>query len=116
MAEYRPSAPFNVALTVRKPTYTKAVGVNKANYSAENEFQIFGTFKTYGGTESNVNGVYSIIDTAEIETWYRPDITSDCQIILIETGAKYRIMGDVENINRRNMFMKFKVEREKGGA
>ena len=115
MAEYRPSLPFTVPLIVYKPTYTSSGGVRVKTYPTAG-FQIFATFKTYGGTESNVNGVYSIIDTADVETWYRPDITSDCMIELADTGAKYQILGDPENINRRNKFLKFKVQRDKGGA
>lgn len=117
MAEYRPSLPFTVPLIVLKPTYSKSGGVRAKVYpEVKDGFKIYGTFKTYGGTESTVNGVYSIIDTADVETWYRPDITSDCMIVLAETGAKYEILGDPENINRRNMFLKFKVQRDKGGA
>lgn len=115
MAEYRPSLPFTVPLNVYKPTYTTSGGVRVKTYPLKG-FQIFASFKTYGGTESNVNGVYSIIDTADVETWFRPDITSDCLIELADTGAKYEILGDPENINRRNKFLKFKVQRVKGGA
>ena len=115
MAEYKPSAPFTVPLIVYKPTYTKSGGV-RTKVLPESGFQIFGTFRTFGGTDSNVNGVYSVIDTAEIETWYRPDITSDCIIELASTGAKYGILGEPENIGQRNRFLKLKVQREKGGA
>ena len=115
MAEYRPSAPFTVPLIVYKPTYSKSGGVRTKVYPAEG-FQIFGTFRTFGGTDSNVNGVLSVIDTAEIETWYRPDLTSDCQIELPATGAKYDVLGVPENIGQRNRFLKFRVSRNKGGA
>lgn len=115
MAEYRPSGVFNVSLIVKKPVYTKVNGVRAKTYIGDG-FRIFGTFRTFGGTEANVNGVYSIIDTAEIETWYRPDITSDCRITLEATGAEYQILGDVENIGMRNKYLKFKVQRDKGGA
>lgn len=115
MAEYRPSLPFSVPLTVYKPVYEKSGGV-RAKVLPEQGFRIFGTFRTFGGTDQNVNGVYSVIDTAEVETWYRPDITSDCIIEIADTGAKYEIIGEPENINRRNAFLKIKVQRVKGGA
>ena len=76
----------------------------------------FGSFKTYGGTEKNVNGVYSIEDTANIETWYKPDIKANCRIAVANTEAIYDILGEPENINMRNQFLKFKVKRVKGGA
>lgn len=79
-------------------------------------FQIFASFKSYGGTESTVDGVYSIVDTVDVETWYRPDITSDCVIVVADTGAKYQLLNEPENIDNRNQFLKFKLERIKGGV
>lgn len=114
-ADYRPSLPFSAPLRLHKPTYTKVNGVPVASFEGEG-ILFFGTFKTYGGTEQTINGLYSVVDTAEIETWYRPDITSDCIIELADTGARYGIMGEPENINRRNQFLKIKVQRVKGGA
>ena len=57
-----------------------------------------------------------VIDTAYVETWYRPDIKSDCRIRVMETGKVYEILGEVENIDMRNQFAKFKVRAVKGGA
>ena len=117
MAQYKPSLPFFVPLIVLTPTYTTVSGVKKKTYpSPENGILIYGTFKTYGGTERDVNGVYSIEDTADIETWYRPDITSNCRIAVADTNAIYDILGEPENINMRNQYLKFKVMRVKGGA
>lgn len=117
MADFRPSLPFSVPLVVLKPTITKVAGVRSKTLPAiEDGIKIFGTFKTYGGTEKDVDGIYSIIDTAVIQTWYRPDITSDCIIALADTGETYEILGEPENINRRNQFLQFKVQRVKGGA
>jgi len=114
MADYKPSGAFTVPMIVRAPSYTKSGGVRQKVFSGAG-FRIFGTFRTFGGTDSNVNGVYSVVDTAEIETWYRPDIKSDCQIELMN-GAKYDVLGEPENIGQRNRFLKFKVQRDKGGA
>ena len=117
MAEFRPSLPFSTALIVLKPTYTKVAGVRSAVLpDLKDGFQIFASFKTYGGTDTTVDGVYSVVDTASVETWFRPDITSDCVIVLPATGAKYQIIGEPENINMRNQFLTFRVERFKGGA
>ena len=62
------------------------------------------SFKTYGGTERDVNGVYSIEDTANIETWYRPDIKGNCRVAR-EDGATYDIIGEPENISMRNHYL-----------
>ena len=116
MANYIPQLPFTTALLLLIPTYKKVKGTVVKKYPSLNEAIRFnGTFKTYGGTESTVNGVYTVIDTANIETWYRPDIKSDCRIALTD-GAVYAILGEPENINMRNQFLKFKVRRVKGGA
>lgn len=117
MVEYRPSTPFSTPLILLIPTYTKSGGVaRKVIPEIENGELFFGSFKTYGGTETKVDGIYSIEDTAEVETWFRPDITSECVVVLATTGAKYDIMNEPENINQRNQFLKFKLKRIKGGV
>lgn len=121
MANYVPDLSNSIPLILLTPTYKKVQGVEKKTYpsittAVQNVNNIFfGTFKSYGGTERDVNGVYSIEDTANIETWFKPDIKSDCRIGL-ETGEVYDILGEPENVNRRNQFLKFKVKRVKGGA
>lgn len=96
------------------PTIEEALSIKDKNNNSINLF--FGSFKTYGGTEKTVNGIYSIEDTANIETWYRPDITSNCKIARANDGAIFDIINEPENINMRNQFLKFKVRRVKGGA
>ena len=116
-ADFKPNFPFSTALIVLKPTTANVLGVHQKVLPAlADGIQIFGSFKTYGGTEKIVDGLYSISDTAVVETWYRPDITSDCVIVLADTGAKFEIINEPENINQRNQFLRFKVQRYKGGA
>lgn len=117
MAQYRPALPFTTALIVLKPTYTKVAGVPKKTLpDLQDGILIYGTFKTFGGTEKTVDGLLSIEDTAQVETWYRNDITSDCVIALADSGIKYEILNEPENINLRNQFLKFKVRRVKGAV
>lgn len=120
MATFRPSLPFTTPLIVLKPTYETVAGVRKKIIPELSDgIQIFGTFRTYGGSrnrEKAVDGIYSIEDTADVETWYRPDITSDCLIALASTGAKYEILGEPENIYQRNQFLKMKIRRVKGAV
>lgn len=117
MTMYRPALPFSTALYLLAPVVTNTSGVRTKAYTAiENGLLFYGTFKTYGGTERDVNGVYSIEDTANIETWYMPEIKSDCRIAVAGTNAVYEIIGVPENIDMRNQFLKFKVRRVKGGA
>lgn len=117
MAQYRPTLPFSTALVVLTPTYEKVNGVAKPTIPAlKDGFKINASFRSFGGTERTINGVYSIVDTADVETWYRPDITSDCIIAVEASGNLYKILGDVENIAMRNQFLRFKIERIKGKA
>lgn len=114
---FKPSAVFSVAMMLLAPTYTTVQGVRKKAFPAPSDGSLFyGNFKTYGGTERDVNGVYSVEDTASVETYYRPDIKSECRICVLSTGAIYEIIGEPENIEMRNQYAKFKVRRIKGGA
>lgn len=93
---------------------TRYNGVNRSTYPADGDV-IFVNWKGYGGTETTVNGVYSILDTALITTWYRPDIAANCRL-LREDGAVYEIISEPENIEMQNRILSFKVQRVKGGA
>lgn len=114
---YRPKSNFNVPMKILTPTWTKEQGVRRKVYPLDGDL-IFGNFKTYGGIvnhEKTANGIFVIEDTAEIETWFRPDIKSDCAVML-EDGSVYEIINEPENIEKRNQFMKFRVRRLKGNA
>lgn len=127
MSNYRLTIENPIPIILLIPTNKNISGVLKKNYPTVDEALsvkdikgnsvnlFFGSFKTYGGTEKSVNGVYSIEDTANIETWYRPDIKANCRIAL-ETGEIYDILGEPEDINKRHQFLKFKARRVKGGA
>lgn len=99
------------------PTYSEAYGVPKTNYpSIENGEEIFGSFRTFGGTDREVNGQLAVEKTATIETWYRPDIKSDCRIALPETGEIYKIIGAPEDIEMRHQYLRIRVIAIEGGA
>ena len=114
---YRPNeaAQMTTALRLQTPTSDKTLGVNKKTYTDASGV-ILANMKTYGGTETTKNGVLSVEDTAQIVCWYRPDIRSDCRVVRLADGAVFEIMGEPENIEMRNQFLKFKVRRVKGGA
>ena len=112
---FRIGGPFDAAMKLLKPTSEMVRGVRKDTFpDPENVPVFFGTFKTYGGTENSSNDVYTVYDTAQVVTWYNPDITQDCQIYLCDTGQKYRIITPPENVNMRHQYMSFKVERVGG--
>lgn len=109
---YRPQEPFTTVVELFNPTSTIVKGVPVKSWTKI--ANVFCSFKTYGGTESTTNDVLTVIDTANIETWYRPDITSSSQIRL---GSKiYEVIGEPEDIEQRHQFIKFKVRGVNGGA
>lgn len=94
----------------------KKNGVTRYVYqTAEEADVIFVNWKTYGGTEEHINGVYSIRDTANITTRYRPDITANCRL-LRQDGLIYQIISEPENTDLNNRYLEFKCERVKGGV
>ena len=113
---YRPSNPFNVAMRLLKPvTDDRTYGAAKKTYSApEDSDLINGSFRTFGGTENFSDNVYTIVDTAVIDTWYRPDIKADCRIYICETGQVYDIVSDPEDIDFRHQYCQFKVKKVGG--
>ena len=92
---------------------TKVNGVTRHTYPASGDV-IFVNWKTYGGTEQTVNGLYAIADTAQITTRYRGDIAVNCRL-LREDGKVYEVITEPENCDLNNRYMEFKVERVKGG-
>lgn len=114
---FRPSeaAQMTTPLQLQQPVTAFSYGVSTKTY--ENiKGVLMANFKTFGGTEKTVNGIISVEDTAQIVCRYSPDIKSDTRVVLLQTGAVYEILGEPENIEMRNMFLKFKVRRIKGGA
>ena len=114
---YRPSeaAQMTTATRLQTPKSEKVLGVSVKTY-ADVAGVVMVNWKSFGGTETNNNGVLSVDDTAQIVCWYRPDIRSDCRLIRLVDSAVYEILGEPENIEMRNQFLKFKVRRVKGGA
>lgn len=115
--KYKPATPYNVAMKLLTPIETTAYGAVKKTFTAPEDSElIFGSFRTYGGTENVNNGVYTLIDTASIGTWYRPDIKADCRIYLCDTGQTYEIVSEPEDIDMRHQYMQFKVRKVGGKA
>lgn len=113
---YKPDMSDMIPMLLLVPIMTNVSGVLKKTYDLDQGSLFFGSFKSFGGTERDVNGVYSIENTANIATWYRPDIKSDCRVKLANSGDVYEILNDPEDVDMRHQFLKFKVRRIKGGA
>lgn len=110
--KYKSAMPYNVAMILLVPTMKKVKGVEKPTYPEPKDgFHFFGSFRTFGGTESNINEVYSVQDTATIDTWYDPQFRANCRIVVEETGGIYEIMGAPEDIEMRHQFLQIRVQR-----
>lgn len=112
MAGYTPQ-PFTAVMALYIPDYVTAKGSTKKNYRKLSDF--YCSYRTFGGTEIESNGALVVENTAVIETWYNPDITSNCRVATPD-GSFFEILGTPENINMRNQFMRFKIREIKGGA
>lgn len=112
---WKPSSPFVTPLKLLASTTTKVAGVSKKSFADDGPV-ILASFKTYGGTEREINGVTVVEDTATVETFFRPDITADSGILNTENGQTYEVIGPPENIEMRSHYLRFKVRAVKGGA
>ena len=115
MKTYKPSYPFSTAIELLVPTYELKKGVKTKVFPQEG-IRLNCSFKTYGGTETTINDIYALEDTAYVETWYRPDIKANCRIKVLSTGQSFEIINTPENIDMRCQFLKFKVRAVQGGA
>lgn len=115
MRSFKPNFPFSTRIELFIPTLVTKKGVPTKTYP-EKGIELNCSFRTYGGTETSVNDVYALEDTANVETWYRPDIKPDCKIKVLSTGRFYEIINTPENIDMRNQFCKFKVRAIRGDA
>lgn len=117
MSDYRPPSVFNVEMILLNPNTTKINGVVKKTYpDISNGEKFYGSFRTFGGTEVTNNGVYSIMVTAVIDTYFNPNIKSNCRVAVNHNGEYwiYEIITEPENIGMKNRYLQFKVERLKG--
>lgn len=115
MADYRPQSPFNVPFHILTPTSVTVKGVPTKSY-VEGETVFFGSFKTFGGTESVKDGLYSVIDTARLETWYTPELKADCRVHVLDNDTIYEVVGTPENVQLRNQYLTARLQAVKGGA
>jgi hypothetical protein len=116
---YRPSRPLRVAFELLVPTKKRVKGVDIKEYPSpgnEENPVFFGSYVTFGGSDRVVNGMTVAYDTGSVECWFDPRIRSDCRLYNRETKTFHDIIGQVENIESRGMYMKFRVEAVKGGA
>lgn len=114
---YKPKMPFNVAMRLLIPEFVVIKGVRKKVYpEPEDGIPFFGSFRTFGGTESFSNGIYTVFDTAVIDTWYRSDFSADCEVYVCQNGKKYELASSPEDIDMKHQYMMLKVKAIGGSA
>jgi len=114
MASYKPTMPFTTPAQILKAEYKRVNGIRTKVFVDGDRINVGA--KSYGGTERIINDKVVIEDTIQIETWYRPDITSTDGLRLLDDGSEWEIVNHPDNIDRRNQYLKFKIQRRKGGA
>lgn len=90
------------------PATKKYNGVTTQIYPESGE-RIFVNFKSKGGTETVINGIYTVVNTGEVKTWWRPDICADSRIKI--GSSIYAVKGDPENVELQNKYVIMKVEK-----
>jgi len=113
MSGFSPNTPYTTPAFVKNVIGTKKIKSVSTKIYSEREL-IYISFRTFGGTERTSNDQVVVERTGTVETWYRPDITSDSLITI--AGTTYEILGEPENVNMRNQRLVFKVRAVGGGA
>ncbi len=118
---FKPKMPFNVPMKLLVPSSVRVQGALKKTYPKPEDVPdetglFYGSIRSFSGMENVQNGMYTLVDTIKIDTWYRPDITADCRIYVIETGMTYEIISDPSDINMRHQYLQFRVRKVGGKA
>ena len=119
---YEPSevSQMTTPMRLQKPISAASSGFGKYGVDerawVDIEGVIWTNFKSFGGTEITDNGILSVEDTANITCRFDPNIKSKCRLIRLSDNAVFEIIGEPENIEMRNKYLKFKIRRIKGGA
>lgn len=113
MTSFSPSLPFTVPMTVLEPTERKVNGVLVKSYSEGRV--LFCSFRTFGGTEREQDGLTVVEDTAVVQTWYSPDLAAGIALRM-EDGSLWEVLGTPEDIGMRHQWAQMKVRRVRGGA
>lgn len=110
---YRPKASrqTRTVVEIMQPTYAVYHGVRNVTYESGGLTKV--NWKSFGGTVGAVDGVLSVIDTAQVTMRWRPDIKAGT-CLKKTSGAVYEIKGEPENVDEANLWLTCRVERVKG--
>lgn len=116
---YKIAPNYNTAMILLEPVYSKSKGNTEKSYPDPKDVDLktklfFGTFKTFGGTESDENGIHTLLDTGKIECWYRQDIKAECRIYIPTIDKTFDIEGEPEDIGMSHKTLYMNVRRVGG--
>lgn len=114
--DFIPAFPFDTPMKLLIPTEQIVKGTTQKIFPDPKDVTeiFYAGFRTFGGTETSVNNIYTVYDTAVIDTWYSPNFKANCRVYDIETESQWDIISDPEDIGRRHQFCQFKI-RKVGG-
>lgn len=114
MTSFSPSGPFVVPMTLLTTSTSKVNGV-PVKARAEGR-TVYCSFRTFGGTEREQDGLTVVEDTAVVQTWYGPDVQAADALRMEPDGSVWEILGTPEDVGMRHQWMQMKVRRARGGA
>lgn len=108
---FRPNAQrFTTPIGIQHRIVTDVNGALDISYS-ETPTLDFCEWKGYGGTDSIQSGTLTVINTAILTMWYRPDVTEKDRILLNnDNNLPYEVIN-TENVGMQNQFLILKVSR-----
>lgn len=110
---YKPNIQqMSTSITIENRVETIVKSKSTISYVPAAPPNAFCNWKTKGGTELPGENSVTVLDTAELIMWYRPDIVETSKIYL---GTKeYKVMS-IENVEQRNQYLIIKVKGAKVG-
>lgn len=105
--------PFRSHFKVFTTSYEKKSGVDAKNYSLSGE--IFAGIKTFGGTETEKNGVMVVLETAVLHTWYTPILESNTRL-QADDGSFWDVISPPEDLDLAHRYISVKVQKVEGGV
>lgn len=112
--KYRPKMPFDVTFKLWIPTTQVVRGVAVKDYKEGALFNA--SVRTYTSDKTEADDIYTPYVTTVLDTWWNPDIKADCVVELVETGERYSLETEPENIDMRHQFMQFRIRKIGGKA
>jgi hypothetical protein len=113
MPMYKVLERLTTPISLIKQERVKDGGYTEIKESESSEI-LWCSWKSYGGTESDIDGLSLFQDTAKIECRYHPQIKQNDIVKNLLTNKKYQIISVPDDINQLHQYLQFKVKRLAG--